>query len=53
MVPLIPAWTHFGIHISHGSHKNIPNYYTTFELWTGAIDHIPHIVPWSFVVHTT
>jgi hypothetical protein len=30
---VIMAWTHFGIHISHGSHKYIPNYYTTFELW--------------------
>ncbi len=33
---VILTWIHFGIYISHGSHKNIPNYYTTFE---------PYMVP--------
>jgi hypothetical protein len=28
---VIPTWTHLGIHKSFGFHKNIPNYYTTFE----------------------
>ncbi len=59
---IIPAWIHFGIHISHGSHKKIPNYYTTFELWCHlshptyfplefcCIHHLNSIIT-TFVVH--